>query len=337
MPSIVAQRFPHCLSSVRRILTLLAVLFTVCSCTPQNDGSQVLHLAHGMPADHPVNKAMEMMDTRLQELSGGTMRIEIYANGQLGSERDLLELLQIGSLAMTKVSASPLESFVPTYKIFSIPYVFRDHDHFWQMLESPLGRDLLVSSEPVLLRGLGYYDAGSRSFYTNKPINTPDDLKGMKIRVQKSVTSVEMVKRLGGAATPIAWAELYTALQQGVVDGAENNIPSFYLSKHYEVSPYLSLDEHTYVPDVLLIGLPVWNSLSPQQQEWLQQAADDSIAYQRELWALKTQESLEALQAKGIEVITPDKELFREKVLPMHRAYDNTPLGELMDAIQNLP
>ncbi|GAB3090886.1 TRAP transporter substrate-binding protein [Aestuariicella hydrocarbonica] len=337
MSPFVAQRFRLILSQLRLAVPLLLLLFAVSGCGPQGEAATVLRLAHGMPADHPVNKAMEVMGDRLRELSGATMQIEIYPNGQLGSERDLLELLQIGSLAMTKVSASPLESFVPAYKIFSIPYVFRDHQHFWRMLESPLGRELLLSSEPARLRGLGFYDAGSRSFYASKPIRSPEDLEGMKIRVQKSMTSVEMVKRLGGAATPIAWGELYTALQQGVVDGAENNIPSFYLSKHYEVSPYLSLDEHTYVPDVLLIGLPTWNSLTPQQQAWLQQAADDSITYQRQLWEQKTQQSLEALQANGIKVITPDKEPFRQRVLPMHQAYNNTPMGDLMDAIKTLP
>lgn len=327
--------------NITRSLALVAtacILMLLAGCQKLADDQIVLRLGHGLSTDHTVHKAMVFMDQRLQDLSDGQMRIQIYPNSQLGAERDLLELLQIGSLAMTKVSASPLEGFVPEYKIFSIPYVFRDHEHFWRVLNSPVGRELLVSAEAVRLRGLGFYDAGSRSFYTNdKPIEHPDDLAGMKIRVQKSLTSVEMVKRLGGAATPIAWGELYTALQQGVVDGAENNPPSFYLSKHYEVSRYFSLDEHTYVPDVLLIGLPAWQSLTPQQQHWVQQAADDSILYQRKLWQEETARAFEVLKAEGVTIIHPDKTPFRDRVKPMHDAYKNTPIGEVLHAVKAIP
>ena len=194
------------------------------------------------------------------------MSVVIYPSSQLGTEREMVELLQIGSLAMTKVSASPLEGFAPEMKIFSIPYIFRDNEHFWRVLNSDLGNDLLSGVEDFRLKGLGYYDAGSRSFYTNdKPIKTPSDLNGLKIRVLNSPTAVATVRALGGAATPVAWGELYTALQQGVVDGAENNPPSYYLSRHYEIARYYSLDEHTSVPDVMLASLPVGDCLNEQQ------------------------------------------------------------------------
>ena len=213
------------------------------------------------------------------------MRLDIYPGGQLGAERDLIELLQIGSLAMTKVSSAPLEAFVPEMKIFGIPYVFRDKDHRWKVVNSDLGKQLLLAGEKYFLRGMCYYDAGSRSFYTiDKPIKTPKDLEKMKIRVMKSITSVKMVKALGGSATPIPWGELYTSLQQGVVDGAENNAPSFYLSRHYEVCKYYSLDEHTAVPDILLMSTVVWNNLSPEEQKLLQAAVDESVDYQKILW-----------------------------------------------------
>jgi len=239
---------------------------------------------------------------------------------------------------MTKVSASPMEGFVPAFKIFSLPYVFNSDEHFWHALESKVGRDLLTRGEEVRLRGLAYYDAGSRSFYTiDKPVQTPDDLRGLKIRVQQSITSVAMINALGGSGTPVDWGELYTALQQGVVDGAENNPPSFYLSKHYEVARYLSLDEHTYVPDILLISRPIWNHLSPRQQGWLQQAADDSSRYQRKLWQEETQRALQALAADGVTIIHPDKAAFRDKVQPMLAEFDGTPVGEMIQTIRSLP
>jgi tripartite ATP-independent transporter DctP family solute receptor len=222
------------------LMTLLLV-----SCGAQQD-VMVLRVGHSLDPSHTVHKAMLKMGERLQQLSGGTMAIELYPSGQLGSERELIELLQIGSLAMTKVSASPLEGFVPTMKLFNIPYLFRDQEHFFKVLDSDIGRDILASLKPAQLLGLGYYDAGSRSFYTTKkPVVTPADLASVKIRVQESQAAMAMIRALGGNPTPISWGELYTALQQGVVDGAENNPPSFYLSRHYEVAPYYILDEHT--------------------------------------------------------------------------------------------
>lgn len=316
------------------LIGLMAV--TVVSCA-QHDDVKVLKLAHDLDQSHAVHKAMVFMGERLKELSGGTMDITIYPSGQLGAERELLELLQIGSLAMTKVSASPLEGFVPQMKVFSIPYVFRDQEHFWQVLHSDLGRSMLQAGEHVHLRGLNYYDAGSRSFYTVKrPIHKPSDLAGLKIRVQESQTSMRMVTALGGAPTPISWGELYTALSQGVVDGAENNPPSFYLSKHFEVSKFYTLDEHTYVPDVLLMSSHVWNSLTEQQQVWVQQAADESVVQQRILWEQSTQEALAAVQAAGVEIIYPDKTAFSDQVKEMHESYKNEPVYELLKIITSM-
>lgn len=310
---------------------LLTLLLAACDSRQE---VRVLKLAHGLDARHPVHLAMEMMARRLDQLSSGSMRIDIYPGAQLGGERELIELLQIGSIALTKVSASPMESFVPEFKAFSIPYVFRDAAHFWQVLEGDLGRQLLLAGEPVRLRGLGFYDAGSRSFYTtDAPINSPNDLRGKKIRVQNSITSVEMVRALGGAATPIPWGELYTALQQGVVDGAENNPPSYFLSKQYEVAPYYTLDEHTFVPDILLVSLPVWQSLDSQQQAWLQRAAEDSVLEQRRLWREATRDALEQLAAAGVTIVRPDKQPFIQAVAALHQGYRGTAVGEFLSRI----
>jgi len=292
-------------------------------------------LGHTLDTQHSVHKAMEYLGERLDYYSDGTMSVVIYPSSQLGTEREMVELLQIGSLAMTKVSASPLEGFAPEMKIFSIPYIFRDNEHFWRVLNSDLGNDLLSGVEDFRLKGLGYYDAGSRSFYTNdKPIKTPSDLNGLKIRVLNSPTAVATVRALGGAATPVAWGELYTALQQGVVDGAENNPPSYYLLRHYEIARYYSLDEHTSVPDVMLASLPVWESLNEQQKIWLTKAMEDSVEYQRELWKTSTQASLEKVKAEGVTVITPDKAPFVEAVKPFHKSFEGTPIGDLITQIK---
>jgi len=292
-------------------------------------------MAHSLDTNHPVHQAMVFMSSRLDEISAGTMRLDVYPGGQLGSERESIELLQIGSLAMTKVSSSPLEGFVPEMKVFSIPYVFRDQEHFWRVLNGPVGRGLLLSGEKVRLRGLGYFDAGSRSYYSvNGPIHTPEDLEGKKIRVQNSQTSVRMVRAMGGSGTPISWGELYTALQQGVVDGAENNPPSFYSSKHYEVAKYYTLNEHTAVPDIVLISSYVWKSLSEQHQQWLQQSMDEAVAYQRELWIKATAEALQAVEGSGVEIIYPDKKPFMDAVKEMQKSYEGTPAYTILEKIQ---
>lgn len=320
--------------SLGAFCAILLIVMGLAGCGPESD-VRILKMGHDLDRSTPVHRAMVYMSERLAELSDGGMRLDIYSNGQLGSERELIELLQIGSLAMTKVSASPMESFVPSMKVFSLPYVFRSHEHFWRVLDSDIGQNFLEAGERVGLRGLGYYDAGSRSFYTvDTPVHRPEDLSGLKIRVQESQTSMRMVSALGGSPTPISWGELYTALSQGVVDGAENNPPSFYISKHYEVSNYYTLDEHTYVPDVVLISRYIWNNLSAQQQSWLQQAMDESVVYQKELWAQATEDALKAVEEYGVEIIYPDKTEFMDEVVSMHESYKGEPVYELIQSIK---
>lgn len=318
------------------VLSMLGFVGLLNACAAKND-VEVLKMAHSLPTDHPVHEAIMYMGERLRVVSGGKMELQVYPGGQLGGERELIELLQIGSLAMTKVSSSPMEGFVPEMKVFSMPYVFRDSEHYWRVLNSELGKELLLSGEKVRLRGLGYYDAGSRSFYTvKKPIHKPEDLKGLKIRVQKSQTSLQMVRALGGAGTPISWGELYTALDQGVVDGAENNPPSFYTSGHYEVAKFYTLNEHTFVPDIVLISTYVWNNLTAQQQEWVQQAMDESVVYERKAWADATEHALAEVEKAGVQIIRPDNSKFAEKVKAMHDAAKGTPAYDLMQAFGKL-
>ncbi len=318
------------------VFSLLVFLFFMQSCHPDQRVT-VLKLAHVLDVTHSVHKAMVYMAERLQDYSGGSMRVDIYPGGQLGAERELIELLQIGSLAMTKVSSAPLEAFVPEMKIFGIPYLFQDEEHRWRVLNSELGKKLLLAGEPYYLRGLCYYDAGSRSFYTrDAPVRSPADLKGLKIRVMKSITAVDMVQTLGGSATPIPWGELYTSLQQGVVDGAENNPPSFYLSRHYEVCDYYSLDEHTAVPDILLISTAAWSRLTEEQRRWLQLAVDESVDFQRKLWKESSEEALRAVKKAGVTVFYPDKAVFREAVERVYESYRGTPLYDLVKEIRDM-
>lgn len=323
-----------------RILTGLfaLLLILVSGCRVASDVT-ILKLAHGLDRTHPVHISMEHMAKLVNERSGGAMRIDIYPSGQLGTERECVELVQIGSLAMTKVSTSVMEGFAPAFKVYSLPYLFRDERHRFAVLDGEIGQSLLLATEPFRIRGLVYMDAGSRSFYTkDKPIMTPSDLTGKKIRVQESTTSIRMIQALGGSATPIAWGELYTALQQGVVDGAENNPPSFHLSRHYEVCKYYSLNEHTSVPDVIIISTVVWNSLSDEERTLLQQAAREAEEYQKIIWKEATEEALTQVRESGVEISYPDRKIFADKVIPLYEAYRSEPeVYELILKIRETP
>ena len=297
----------------------------------------LLKLGHALDTGHPVHAAMEHMAARLEELSGGTVAIDIYPSAVLGSEVECLEQVQNGSLDMTKVSAAVMENFVPEMAVFGLPYLFRDSEHYWRVLASPIGAALLEKGEPKLLRGLCYYDSGSRNFYTrSKPIRTPEDLEGMKIRVMNSATAIAMVNAMGGAPTPIAWGELYSALAQGTVDGAENNPPSFTSNKHFEVCKHFTLDGHTRIPDVLLIGTKTWDRLTPRVREWIQQAADDSSRFQRELWDRETARSLEIAKAEGVTVYEVDLAPFAARVAPMLEEVENPAVRSLVRKIREI-
>ena len=312
---------------MNRFGSLALVLSMVAAACGTRGDVTVIKLAHGLDPNHSVHRAMEFLAERVADESGGTMRVDIYPSEQLGTERQALELLQIGSLGMTKVSAAVLENFAAPFKVLSLPYIFQNETHKWAVFEGPIGRELLLTAEQSRLRGLCFYDAGSRSFYTkDRPILVPADLAGLKIRTQESATAMRMVGELGGSATPIAWGELYTALQQGVVDGAENNPPSFHLSRHYEVARFYSLNEHTGVPDVLLVSTVVWNNLTTQQQQWLEAAAEESAQYQKVLWRQATEEALRAVQDAGVQVLRPDKARFAELLAPIFAEYRENPV-----------
>jgi tripartite ATP-independent transporter DctP family solute receptor len=312
-------------------------LAIVAGCKKEKDEPEiVLKLGHGLDITHPVHKAMVYMAKRVSEKSSGRMKVDIFPNEQLGNEKECIEALQLGYLAMTKTSTAPLEGFVPRMMIFGIPYLFRDNEHYWRAMKGPLGRELLLSGESKGLRGLCYYDAGARSFYAKKEIHSPADLKGMKIRVQNSIMSMKMVEAMGGSPTPIPWGELYTALEQGVVDAAENNPPSFRTSRHYEVCKYYILDEHTRLPDMLVISTSVWNNLSRQFQQILQEAVEESVEYQRKIWAEAEEEDMKTVQDAGVKIIHPDKGLFRASVASLWDEFEDTDIGELIKRIQEV-
>ena len=315
-------------------LFIISLLVLTNSCQQLSD-QKVVYLAHSLPTSHPVHQGVEVFAATLLEKSNGKLAVKIFPDGQLGTEREVLELLQIGSIAMTKVSAATMSNFAPEYKVLGVPYLFRDKEHLFRVLEGKTGEEILEAGSEYLLRGLCFYDAGSRSFYTkSKPIHAPDDLQGLKIRVMNHQMSVDMVNRMGGSATPMAYGELYTALQQGVVDGAENNPPSFVTSGHFEVCKYYTLDEHSLVPDVLLIGTKYWETLSEEEQSWIKEAAIVSVPAQKQFWKENVAACMAKLKAANVEIILPDKIQFAEKSKAVLEEFSKDPkMKKLVDDI----
>lgn len=323
----------------------MSFLFSVClalvisgGCKKQQEtkAEVVLKLAHSLDITHPVHKGMEYLAKRVAEKSSGRMKVEIFPNEQLGNEKECIEALQLGYLGITKISTAPMESFVPKMKIFGIPYLFRDSEHYWKVLNGPIGKKLLLAGQSKWLRGLCYYDAGARSFYAKKAINSPADLQGLKVRVQNSQMAMKLIEAMGGSPTPIPWGELYTALDQGVVDAAENNPPSFRTSRHYEVCKYYSLDEHTRLPDILVISTRVWDSMKPEYQKILQEAVDESVEYQRKIWTQAEESDMKIVEDAGVTIIRPDKGPFRESVKSVWEEFEGTEIGELIKQIQEV-
>lgn len=325
-------------------LVAASLLFALIKPSGDDGGQHVtrMKVAHALPTTHPVHAGILHFAERLAVHSGGRFQIDVFPNGQLGSESQTLEQMQSGTLDMAKVGGAPLSSFVPVAKLFSLPYLFRNQAHYYAVLDGDVGRGILGklsinnSGDSSGFHGLTYYDSGSRNFYAKKPILRPEDLKGLKIRVQNDPVAVDMITAMGGAPTPIAWGELYTALQQGVVDGAENNPPSYVTSRHFEVCKEFSFDHHSRVPDVLLISSSSWERLTEQEQGWFQKAAAESSIFQRAAWAGDVEKALALMQSKGVTVHEADPEPFMRATESVRAKYAVGEIKAIIDAIQQV-
>ena len=253
-----------------------------------------LRIAHGLSNDHPVHIAMTDFAKIVEKKSAGKIVVTLYPSSQLGGERELIEQLQTGCMNMTKASAASLESFIPEMGVFGLPYIFDNSAHYWKTLDNPVFFNTINKyAGKVDLRVLCFYDAGSRNFYTKDDmVKSPADLKGKKIRVMSSKVAMDMVSAMGGTPTPIAWSELYSSLEQGVVEGAENNPPSYLKSGHYTICRNFCFDSHTRVPDILMISKNDWDKLPADRKIIVAEAALESSQNQRKAWKIATQKAI---------------------------------------------
>lgn len=257
------------------------------------------------PDGYPTVEAVKHMGELIKERTNGKICVEVFHSAQLGEEKDTIEQTKFGVIDLNRVSMGPFNNLVEETKVVSLPYVFKDVSHMHRVMDGPVGDDILAAFEPHGYIGLAFYDGGSRSFYNSqKPIKSIDDLKGMKVRVMQSDIFVDMMSALGANATPMPFGEVYSALQTGVIDGAENNWPSYESTGHYEVAGYYTLDHHLIVPEVLVMSKASWDKLSAEEQDIVRTAARESIPVMRDLWVAREKVSENKVREAGVQVVT---------------------------------
>lgn len=295
-----------------------------------------LRAADNQPADYPTVQGLMAMAAYLEAASDGRITMEVFPGGQLGDERSTIEQVQLGVLDIVRTSTSPVGEFYAPMGVYSLPFIFRDAAHFWKVVQGPIGRELLDGLEAAGMIGLAYYDSGSRNFYTtDRPIRSVADLQGLRIRTQQSQVVLDMMEALGADAVPMAFGEVYSGLQTGVIDGAENNFPSYgpFGVRHYEVAPYYTLNQHARVPEIVMISTTTWSSLSPEDQALVREAALASVPVQAALWADLVERSRQAVEEAGSEIITVDIQEFQDAMAPVYEQYAPQ-FGELLQRIQ---
>jgi tripartite ATP-independent transporter DctP family solute receptor len=318
--------------------TLAALLATAALSTAAFAECEVtLKSSDTHPDGYPTVAAVQKMGEMVKERTGGRICVEVFHSAQLGEEKDTIEQTKFGVIDLNRVSMGPFNNIIEETKVVSLPFIFRSVDHMHRVMDGDIGAEIAAAFEPHGFVALAFYDGGSRSFYNSKkPIDSIDDLAGMKVRVMQSDVFVDMMTALGANATPMPYGEVYSAIQTGVIDGAENNWPSFESSGHYEVAGYYTLNEHLIVPEVLVMSKVSWDKLTPEDQEILRQAARDSMPVNRELWAAREKESEDKVRAAGVQIIDNiDKTPFIEAMVPVYEKHANTPkLQDLVTRIQ---
>lgn len=306
-------------------------------------GSSVLHAetvvlrsADTHSADYPTVKAVEYMSELLQKWTAGDLSVDVYHSRQLGEEKDTIEQTRFGVIDMNRINMAPLNNLIPETAIPSLPYVFRSTEHMRSVVDGPLGAEILAAFEEHGMVGLAFYDSGARSFYNSvRPVTTPADLEGLKIRVQKSDLFISMINALGANATPMPFGEVYSALQTGVIDGAENNWPSYESTKHFEVAEYYTLDQHSMSPEVLVMSKKSWDKLSLEQQVLVKASAQASVVKMRELWDARVNASRAIVEANGNEIVQVDKQAFIDAMGPVYDQFvTDDKLRSLLSRIQ---
>lgn len=299
----------------------------------------VFTYAENQAEDYPTTKGAYRFAQLVQERTGGKVMIQIYADAKLGDEVSVMDQLRFGGIDFARISLSTVADVVPEIAVLQLPYIYDSSDHMWKVLDGEIGDELLNAFEGYDFLGLSWYDAGARSFYTTKkPIERLEDLAGLQIRVPESQMLEDTITALGAEPVPMAFDQVYSSLEMGTSDGAENNWPSYDSTRHYEVAKYMTLDEHSRIPEVQLISRATWNKLPQEYREIIQECAVESAKYERHLWKLQERISREHVCANGCvvtELSAGEKARFRAAMEPVYEKYCFGQM-DIVNAIRNM-
>lgn len=326
------------------VLSILLIL-AGCGSTDSSSGSnaddkdaKVIKFATVSTKDQPITEGIYKFAEIVEKETNGNIKVEVYTDGQLGGDLDVISGLKAGTIQASNISTAPLAATFPKLNAFDLPFLFENYENAYKVLDGEIGKDILEEFKNEGLVGLGYWENGFR-FLTNntKPVDSVDDLKGMKIRTMENELHLAIWKELGTNPTPLAFTELFTALEQKVVDGQENSLSNTRFNKFYEVQKYFTDTKHVYSPSIQLISAKFWDGLSSEEQEILQKASDEARDYQRELSQKNDEDSIKFLEEEGgmeiINLTSGEREKFIEKVQPVYKKYSKE-LGE--DFVQKL-
>ncbi len=300
-----------------------------------NPPEYVLLYAENQIENYPTTQGAYRFADLVYEKTDGRIKVLVKYDAELGSENEVIQQMSYGGVAFARVSLSQLAEFVPEMNVLQMPYIYSSSEHMWRVLDGELGDEFLLKPIEVGIVGLSWYDAGARNFYSVRPIETLEDLRGMNMRVQESAMMADMVSALGANPSKIVYSEVYSAIEQGIVDGAENNWPSYEAMRHYKVAKYYTVDEHTRVPELQICSKAIWDKLSDSDRKIITECAKESALYERELWAAREKISREVAKSSGITVIelsAKEKARFREAMSGVYTKY----CGDQMDMLKKI-
>jgi tripartite ATP-independent transporter DctP family solute receptor len=303
---------------------VFAASFGLASPSANAQQKMVLKASDVHPLGYPTVEAIERMGKKLEAATGGRISVQMFPSMQLGGEKEMIEQAQVGALQIARISVGAMGPVVDDLNVFNLPFIFRDEAHMRKVIDGPIGQDLLdriTASPQSRLVVLGWMDAGTRNVYSNKPVTKPADLKGMKIRMMGNPLFVETMNAMGGNGVAMGFNELYSALQTGVVDGAENNPPTLLAQNHYQVSKVYSLTGHLIIPEIFIFSKRTWDTMSKDDQALLRKVSREAQLEQRQLWDRMVGESEAKLKAAGVKFVEADKPAFYKATQPIRDKY----------------
>lgn len=323
---------------MKRILLFLLLVLLLGGCAGRDEAmvpEYVLTYAENQPEDYPTTLGAEYFAQLVEECTGGRIIIQVLCDARMGTQRQVLDQLAFGGIDFTRVSLSSISDELPILNVLQLPFLYEDADHFWRVLDGPIGAEFLEVFEEAGMVGLSWYDGGVRSFYSDRPIRSAADLQGLTVRVQDSLMMKDMIKLLGGVPVSTAYTDVYAAFQTGRIDAAENSWASYYSQSHHKVAPYYTVDEHTRVPEVQLVSSTLWAQLSEEYRQIILECAQESAYYERSLWIQREEASRRDVLNAGTQEICLDGETLRELkelATPLYQQY----CGDYLDLIAGI-